>query len=105
MSYGKIKMADGSNVLFEIDEQYVGEVSDDGIVQGLQQKFSSVFNLAKTTAENAYGEFLKIEEKTRPDAFEVSFGIKLTGEAGVVFAKAGTEGTFQITLKWNARRN
>ena len=31
---------------------------------------------------------------------EVKFGLKLTADAGVVFASAGGEVNFEITLKW-----
>jgi Trypsin-co-occurring domain 1 len=36
----------------------------------------------------------------RPKEFELSFGVKLNAEAGVVFSKMGSEGSFQITLRW-----
>jgi hypothetical protein len=36
----------------------------------------------------------------RPGEIEVRFGIKVTGTANWVVAKAGTEGSFEITLTW-----
>lgn len=100
MPYGTITMNDGSEVLFEIDGPYIGQVSDEGVIQGLQQKIDSVLNLIKSVAESSSNSFQHIQKNAKPDEFEVSFGVKLTGEAGVVFAKAGSEGTFQIKLKW-----
>jgi hypothetical protein len=31
---------------------------------------------------------------------EVSFGLKLNAETGAIIAKAGTEATINVTLKW-----
>ncbi len=104
MQYGKIIIDDSSEILFEIEGPYIGEVSDDGIIEGLNQSFSSVLNLIKKIAENTYEGLQDITEKAKPDEFQVSFGIKLSGEAGVVFAKAGSEGAFQIALKWKAKK-
>jgi Trypsin-co-occurring domain 1 len=40
-----------------------------------------------------------------PDTVEVKFGVKVTGEANWIVAKAGTEGSFEITLTWQANSN
>ncbi|MBM9519870.1 hypothetical protein JWG39_08575 [Desulforhopalus vacuolatus] len=104
MPYGQIIIDDNKPpVLFEIGGPYVGEVSDEGIIQELQEKFASVLDLVKSTAENTYNGLRNIEQKATPDEIEVCFGVKLTGEAGVVFAKAGSEGAFQIKLKWKTK--
>jgi hypothetical protein len=42
----------------------------------------------------------KIRE-ARPDGIEVKFGVKVTGEASWVVAKAATEGSFEVTLTWD----
>lgn len=42
-------------------------------------------------------------EKVRaisPDEVEVTFGIKVSGEANWIVAKAATEANFEITLTW-----
>lgn len=44
-------------------------------------------------------------EKARsahPDEVEVKFGVKVTGGANWLIAKAATEGNFEITLTWKA---
>ena len=35
-----------------------------------------------------------------PDAVQVKFGVKVTGTANWVVAKAATEGNFEVTLSW-----
>lgn len=37
---------------------------------------------------------------THPDEVEVKFGVKVTGTASWLIAKAATEGNFEITLTW-----
>jgi hypothetical protein len=37
-----------------------------------------------------------------PDTVEVKFGVKVTGEATWIVAKAGTEASFEITLTWQS---
>lgn len=39
-----------------------------------------------------------------PQQVQVSFGIKVTGTANWLVAKAATEGNFQVTLSWTAGR-
>lgn len=41
----------------------------------------------------------KVKE-INPEGVEVRFGVKVTGEANWVVAKAATEGSFEITLTW-----
>jgi hypothetical protein len=44
----------------------------------------------------------KVKE-TRPDEIEVKFGVKASGEASWLVAKAAGEGNFEITLTWSRR--
>lgn len=37
----------------------------------------------------------------KPDEVEVKFGIKVTGEANWIVARAVTEGSFEVTLTWS----
>lgn len=37
----------------------------------------------------------------KPDGVEVTFGIKVTGEASWVVAKAAAEGSFEVKLTWS----
>lgn len=38
----------------------------------------------------------------KPSGVEVKFGIKVTGEANWIVARAATEGSFEVTLTWSA---
>jgi hypothetical protein len=37
----------------------------------------------------------------KPDEVGVKFGIKVTGEANWIVARAATEGSFEVTLTWS----
>ncbi|MFC5924541.1 CU044_2847 family protein [Micromonospora vulcania] len=39
-----------------------------------------------------------------PDGVEVKFGVKVTGTANWLVAKAATEGNFEVTLSWSPQR-
>ncbi|MGI5239662.1 CU044_2847 family protein [Dactylosporangium sp. CA-139066] len=45
-------------------------------------------------------EVLEQVRQARPDRVEVKFGVKVTGTANWLVAKAATEGNFEITLAW-----
>ena len=101
MPYGKILMEDGkTEVLIELDdtETYRGEL---GVIDDLKKKFSEIMGLVEQTAKSAHAGYMKIPQDVRPKELELSFGIKLNSEAGLVFSKVGGEGSFQVTLRWS----
>src|SRR3712207_4905916 len=102
MPYGKLVMQTGEEVLFEFEGPYVGPVSDEGVLVGLQERFDKVMELVQQTARSTHSALQDMPKPSMPDQYEVKFGLKLTAEAGVVFAKMGSEGTFEITLRWGA---
>jgi hypothetical protein len=97
---GKIKMKSGVQVVFEVSEQVPGRVSKDGVAAKLERNFEDIMNVVKETAESAYEGLQNIEKIARPNEYEMTFGLKLSANAGVIFAQAGTEGSFQVTLRW-----
>jgi hypothetical protein len=52
--------------------------------------------------EGAQAVLAKVQE-TAPDKIEVKFGIKVSGTANWLVAKASTEGNFDITLTWTPK--
>jgi hypothetical protein len=48
-------------------------------------------------------ELLEQVRELAPDAVEVKFGIKVTGTANWVVAKAATEANFEVTMAWRPR--
>jgi len=98
MSYGKIKLNSGEEYLFEIDDEHYGDLAyerEDLIIQ-----FENIMKSIKDIAENAHIGMKEINEGARPDSYEISFGMKFTVDAGIVFAKVGSEGNFSVKLTW-----
>lgn len=59
---------------------------------------------AVTPAVEAAKEVLEKVKETRPDQIEVKFGVKASGEASWLVAKAAGEGNFEVTLSWSRRQ-
>ena len=90
------------NFLVEVYEVSSGGrtkvVAGTKVVEQTAEQIESAVNKTTQIAEGAAQKISKMDYK--PDEFQIKFGIKLTAEAGVVFAKAATEGNFEIVLTW-----
>lgn len=58
---------------------------------------------AITPAVEAAKVVLEKVKEARPDEIEVKFGVKASGEANWLVAKAAGEGNFEVTLTWSRR--
>lgn len=104
MAYGTVLLRDGTEILFELAEDYGGPCGFNDIAEEAKHDFEKIMKLIKETAVNAHSSFMMMPREAMPSEYSLSFGIKLSTTAGAVFAKAGTEGNFQITLKWAASK-
>lgn len=85
---------DGKTVAqFEIDPPEGFQPAGAGLVAG------RVREAAAPALEAARALLAQARELT-PDAVEVKFGVKVTGTASWLVAKAATEGSFEVTLSW-----
>lgn len=100
MAYGKLILSDGAEIFFELDKEYRGPCGFNDIAEDVKQDFEKIMKLVRDTAINAHSGIMKIPTEAMPNEYSLSFGIKLSTSAGAVFAKVGTEGNFQVTLKW-----
>jgi NTP-dependent ternary system trypsin peptidase co-occuring protein len=53
-------------------------------------------------AIEAARELLEQVKDLAPDGVQVKFGVKVTGTASWLIAKAATEGNFEVTLSWQS---
>lgn len=104
----QFKLEDGTAFLVEVDRpqptgagsiQRVASVNTQQMVyqatQTLEQALDSIKPVASTVVSKLRSGF------TKPaDEVEVTFGLKLSAEAGVVFGSVGGEVTFEVKLKW-----
>lgn len=84
---------DQTVVRFEVEptaEWY--EVSADQVLGEIRDAVTPVVEGAKAVLERV--------REAAPDEIEVKFGIKVSGTANWLIAKAATEGNFEVTLTW-----
>ncbi|MBM2623113.1 hypothetical protein JIG36_47195 [Actinoplanes sp. LDG1-06] len=84
---------DGITVGFEIEpvEGFVPAGADD------------VAGYVKAAVEPAVSAARAVLDQVRqvaPDTIQVKFGVKVTGTANWLVAKAATEGNFEVTMTW-----
>lgn len=93
----------------------VGYALDDGTVVRFEIEPSASFRPAGpdeiagrireavTPAVEGAQVVLARAKETAPDKIEIRFGIKVSGTANWLIAKAATEGNFDITLTWTPK--
>jgi hypothetical protein len=91
----KYQLDDSTVVGFEIDPGA-------GWYQAGAKEFTCKVRDAVTPAVEAAKAVLEQVKVIAPDGIELRFGVKVTGEANWIIAKAATEGSFEITLTWKA---
>ena len=98
-------LADGTPFLVEVDEpgssaiQRVATVETGELVYQAQQNLEAALDKVKPVASTVISK-LKSGLTTPADEVEVTFGLKLSAEAGVIFSTVGGEVTFEVTLRW-----
>jgi hypothetical protein len=68
---------------------------------GAKEFVGQVSKAVEPAVEAAKAVLEKVKE-IKPDGVEVTFGVKVTGEASWVVARAATEGNFEIKLRWDS---
>jgi hypothetical protein len=95
-------LEDGTTMLVEIDEPEQGglvKASLGGdVVAKAQQTLEKSLENARPAAQFLIQQLRKLHDQ--PDEVVVSFGLKLSAEAGAVLASGGVEANYAVTLKW-----
>ncbi|MFD7826001.1 CU044_2847 family protein [Kitasatospora sp. NPDC059803] len=89
----------GSSLVVEVEEDSPGielvSRTNEGIAEAAHQ-LDEALTASRPTIESVLNSLRHL----KPEQIEVSFGIKLNAEAGVVIAKTAAEGHFDVTLSW-----
>jgi hypothetical protein len=99
----QFSLEDGTTFLVEVDEPEGPAIARITLPSGqtvlkAQQTFEEALDKIKPVASVIIA---KLRDLNQPaDEVEVKFGIKLTADAGAIFASIGTEVSYEITLKW-----
>lgn len=104
----KFYLDDGTPFFFEVEAVPTSDAT--GPVRSSRTSPKQLVEEAKRTLDDALSVVEPVTKKVidrlrsglTQDAneVEVKFGLKLTSETGVVFASAGGEVNFEVTLKW-----
>jgi len=87
----------GKVVAIEIDPaDGFTQASSDDTPGRIQQAIAPALEAAEAVLEQV--------RRMSPDQVQVKLGVKVTGTATWVVAKASTEGNFEITLTWHGQR-
>lgn len=100
----QFELQDGTTFLMEVDEpessvgiERVARPSGQMVLKA-QQRFEDALEQVKPVASAVIS---KLKELNTPaDEVEVKFGLKMTVDAGAVFASVGGEVNYEVTLKW-----
>jgi hypothetical protein len=99
-------LADGTPFLVEIEEpespaiQRVAAVETGELVYKAKKNLEEALETVRPVASAILSK-LQSGLTTPADAVEVTFGLKLSAEAGVVFSSVGGEVNFEVKLTWN----
>ncbi len=99
-----MRLQDGSSILVEVEEaeQKGGLVpagrSPAEVAAEVKQSFEGALDGVRALAGTVVTKLREMADC--PDEIEAEFGLKVTAEAGVVFAAAGAEANYKVTLTW-----
>ncbi|NEO36570.1 MAG: hypothetical protein F6J90_09635 [Moorea sp. SIOASIH] len=100
----QFSLADGTTFLVEVEEPESRGIERVSLRSGKQvlkarQTFEEALDQIQPVASAV---ITKLRDLNQPaDEVEVKFGLKLTADAGAVFASVGGEVSYEITLKWS----
>lgn len=90
-------------VTYEVDDKTVARFEidpEDGFQPAGVGDVAGRVRTAAAPAIEAAREILAEARALAPDGVEVKFGVKVTGTANWLVARAATEGNFEVTLSW-----
>jgi len=95
-------LEDGTSMLVEIEEPDQGGLvkasRSDNVVAKAYQTLEKSLEKVKPAAQFVIQKLRELHDA--PDEVQVSFGLKLSAEAGAVLASGGVEANYIVTLKW-----
>lgn len=101
----QFSLSDGTTFLVEVEEPEIQGIQRVALPSGkqvleVQETFEAALDKIKPVASTIISKFRDFNQPA--DEVEVKFGLKLTADAGAVFASVGGEVSYEITLKWSS---
>jgi hypothetical protein len=98
-------MPESQVVTYSLDEDQTVSIEITPIEGFVPVGVETVAGHVRRAVEPAVAAAREVLDQTRamaPDTVQVKFGVKVTGTANWLVAKAATEGNFEISLTWGA---
>lgn len=98
----ELQTEDGRVLSFEAEESHsdsVGYAPASRDETPLRRRFDEAFDDLRSLATSLTAKLDTPD--LRPDGIEIEVGVKMTAEAGIVFASAGGEATMSVKMTWN----
>jgi hypothetical protein len=71
-----------------------------GMAEDMTARFEDAMSIVQKLATQFTQSLQAFSREHQPREASMTFGLKISGEANWVVAKAGGESTFQVTLRW-----
>lgn len=98
-------LEDGTTMLVEIDDPEQGGLVKASLSEKIakaQQTLEKSLERVQPAAQFVIAQLRELHDA--PDEVQVSFGLKLSADAGAVLASASAEANYTVTLKWVKER-
>ncbi|MFI9558790.1 CU044_2847 family protein [Nonomuraea endophytica] len=102
MTYVEIPLDGGGRLVVEVEPAEAEEIQRAGRAGRALRQAGSTLQAAITSVTPAVESIArKLRDiENPPDRLELTFGIKISGEADVAIAKTSSEAQFQVVLEW-----
>lgn len=98
----ELPLETGGSVLFEVEDLTTARKTMRGSgpesVKQVTTTFESVIGKLKPVVETVARELASLANA--PDAVEVEFAVKLSADAGLIIARAGSEASLRVKVGW-----
>ncbi len=94
-------LEEGGSILVQIDEETSGgtvRAGRDETIEKARETFEEALNRVLPAAKSVVEKLQRMG--SRPDEIEVTFGIKLSTQAGAFIASATAEANFGVCVRW-----
>ncbi len=96
----RFQVDETDSVVIEVDDgDEVSQVGG-GVIEDAAEDFTEKLGSVRKAVEAALRE---LGGTLKPETIKVSFGVKLSAQAGAVIAKTSAEGNLQVEMEWKRK--
>ncbi|NEQ46974.1 MAG: hypothetical protein F6K00_26900 [Leptolyngbya sp. SIOISBB] len=85
------------------DEPHRGNDRSNKVIESARDVFDDGISLARACAKKAVNGINLLDDKFRPEEFELTLAISLDSEMGAFIAKASAGAQMEVTMRWKPR--